>query len=136
MSVKAQCACKAVSIELSSEPIRTLFCHCDYCQRMTGSLGNAIAVFKETDIAAMSDIFLELDPEMADWPGVRKYLCPNCYSTVHWVNPKAFPEMRLVSLGCLENPSAFKLGRSVQNQYRPSWCSELDVDEAFDAYPG
>ena len=135
MSFRAQCACKTVSIELASDPLRCFVCHCDYCQRMTGSVGNAVAVFWETDVVAMSGDVLELDPQMAKWPGLRRYLCPKCYSNVQWVNPKAFPEMRLVSLGCLDDPSAFKLARTVQNQYRPTWCPQLDATEAFDVYP-
>ena len=83
----------------------------------------------------MSGDVLELDPQMAKWPGLRRYLCPKCYSNVHWVNPKAFPEMRLVSLGCFDDPSAFKIARTVQNQHRPTWCPQLDTPEALDAYP-
>ena len=135
MSLRAQCACKTVSIELASDPVRCFVCHCDYCQRMTGSVGNAVALFREADVVAMSGEVIELDPQMAKWPGLRRYLCPRCYSNVHWVNPKAFPEMRLVSLGCLDDPSAFKLARTVQNQYRPIWCPQLDAPEAFEAYP-
>jgi len=135
MSSTAQCACKNVSIELAGDPVRCFVCHCDYCQRMSGSVGNAVAVFWEKDVVSMSGDFLELDPKMEQWPGLRRYLCPDCYSNVHWVNPTAFPEMRLVSLGCLEHPSRFELARTVQNQYRPTWCPQLDADEAFEVYP-
>ncbi len=134
MSIKAQCACKAVSIELAGNPIRCFICHCDYCQRMTGSVGNAVAAFRESEVLSISDAY-ELDPEMEKWPGVKRYVCPKCYSNVHWVNPKAYPDTRLVSLGCLENPSAFELSSTVQNQHRPTWCPELDAPDAFDAYP-
>lgn len=134
LSFRAQCACKSVSIELASEPLRCFVCHCDYCQRMTGSVGNAVAVFPETDVVAMSDA-LELDPRMDKWPGLKRYLCPECYSNVHWVNPKAYPGMRLVSLGCFDDPSAFKLTSTVQNQYRPTWCPRFDANSTFDAYP-
>ena len=102
---------------------------------MTGSVGNAVAVFHESDVEEMSGEVIELDPEMDEWPGHRRYVCPKCYSNVHWVNPNAFPDMRLVSLGCLGDPSTFKLARTVQNLYRPKWCPELDATEAFDAYP-
>ena len=135
MSLRAQCACKAVSIELADDPIRCFLCHCDYCQRMTGSVGNAVAVFRETDVVSLSGDYHELHAQMDNWPDVRRYLCPKCYSNVHWVNPKAFPGMRLVSLGCLDDPSAFKLTRTVQNQFRPTWCPQLDADETLDAYP-
>lgn len=134
MSLIAQCACKIVSIELCSEPIRCFICHCDYCQRMTGSVGNAVAAFKESDVVAMSDAY-ELDPQMKKWPGVKRYVCPKCYSNVHWVNPKAYPDTRLVSLGCFDDPSVFTLSSTVQNQYRPAWCPKFDVPQAFDAYP-
>ncbi|MGI9424712.1 MAG: GFA family protein [Hyphomicrobiaceae bacterium] len=135
MSLKAQCACKAVSIELANDPLRCFVCHCDYCQRMTGSVGNAVAVFRETDVVAMSGEVIELDPKMDKWPGLIRYVCPKCYSNVHWVNPKAYPGFRLVSLGCLDDPSAVKLASTVQNQHRPTWCPQLDATEAFDAYP-
>ena len=135
MSFRAQCACKSVSIELTSDPVRCFVCHCDYCQRLTGSFGSAVAIFREQDVLTMSGDAIEFDPEMPKWPGLKKSVCPKCYSNVHWVNPKAFPEMRLVSLGCLDNPSAFKLSRTVQNQYRPTWCPQLVAAEAFEAYP-
>uniref|UniRef100_UPI0035715A6C GFA family protein n=1 Tax=Tateyamaria omphalii TaxID=299262 RepID=UPI0035715A6C len=109
-------------------------CHCDYCQRMTGSVGNAVALFREEDVVAVSDAH-ELDPEMDKWPGLKRYVCPKCYSNVHWVNPKMYPGMRLVSLGCLDDPSAFELTSTVQNQYRPRWCPQLEAENAFDAYP-
>ena len=135
MTLKAQCACKSVSIELAGNPIRCFVCHCDYCQRLTGSVGSAVAIFHEDDVVAMSGESLEFDPQMSNWPGLKKHICPKCYSNVHWTNPTAFPGMRLVSLGCLDNPSAFKLERTVQNQYRPDWCPQLDAAEAHDAYP-
>ena len=134
MAIKAQCACRNVSIELAGDPLRCFVCHCDYCQRLTGSVGSAVAIFREEDVLTATDSF-ELDPQMKNWPGLRKYLCPKCYSHVHWVNPKAFPGMRLVSLGCVDNPSAFKIVNTVQNQYRPEWCPQLDAANAFDRYP-
>jgi len=101
---------------------------------MTGSVGNAVALFREEDVVAMTDAH-ELDPEMEKWPGLKRYVCPKCYSNVHWVNPKMYPGMRLVSLGCLDDPSVFKISSTVQNQYRPTWCPQLDAENAFDAYP-
>ena len=135
MSLKAQCACKSVSIELANDPVRCFVCHCDYCQRLTGSFGSAVAIFREEDVVKISGEAVEFDPKMENWPGLKKYVCPDCYSNVHWTNPKAFPGMRLVSLGGLENPSSFKIDRTVQNQYRPTWCPKLHASEAHDAYP-
>lgn len=103
---------------------------------MTGSVGTAAAVFHDADVVAMEGEVLELDPGNPKWPRVRRYHCARCGSAVHWVNPDAFPEMRLVSLGCFDDPSAWGLTRTVQNRYRPRWCPELVSRESFDEYPG
>ena len=136
MAFKARCACRSVSILLANDPIRCFVCHCDYCQRTTGSVGTAAAIFNNADVVAMEGEVLELNPELPKWPGARRYHCAKCGSGVHWVNPEAFPEMRLVSLGCFDDPSAWELARTVQNQYRPEWCPSLVSRESFDEYPG
>ena len=101
---------------------------------MTGSVGNAVAAFREEDVVAVSDAY-ELDPQMEKWPGVKRYVCPKCYANVNWVNTKAYPNTRLVSLGCFDDPSVFNLSCTVQNQHRPTWCPEFDVPQVFEAYP-
>ena len=101
---------------------------------MTGSVGNVVALFRENDVVAMTDAH-ELDPEMEKWPGLKRYVCPKCYSNVHWVNPKMYPGMRLVSVGCFDDPSGFMISSTVQNQYRPTWCPQLAAETAYDAYP-
>ena len=136
MAFEARCACQRVSIVLANDPIRCFVCHCDYCQRTTGSVGIAAAIFNNADVVAMEGEVLELDPELPKWPGARRYHCAKCGSAVHWVNPDAFPGMRLVSLGCFDDPSAWGLARTVQNQYRPEWCPQLVSPESFDEYPG
>ena len=79
---------------------------------------------------------LEFDPGLPKWPAARRYHCAKCGSAVYWVNPDAFPEMRLVSLGCFDDPSAWGLARTVQNQYRPDWCPRLVSSETYDEQPG
>ena len=132
MAFEARCACRNVSIVLANDPIRCFMCHCDYCQRMTGSVGTAAAIFNEADVVSMEGEVLEFDPELSKWPKTRRSLCARCGSAVCWVNPDAFPDMRLVPLGCFDDPSAWGLARTVQNQYRPKWCPQLVSPEAFD----
>ena len=51
MEKTAQCACKNVTVIVSGDPQLCFACHCDYCQRATGSIGTFGAVFLEKDIA-------------------------------------------------------------------------------------
>lgn len=134
MPFRAQCACKQTSITLEADPIRCFFCHCDYCQRLTGSVGVAAAIFHEKDVSSIEGAFEIFDPQIPKFPGTERYFCGNCGSALHWVNPTAFPGLRLLSLGCFEDPSRWRLGRSVQNQFRPAWCPELNAAELHDVY--
>ena len=134
MSFTAQCACKRVSITLVRDPVRCFVCHCDYCQRITGSVGVAAALFSESDVEEIAGEFREFDPQLANWPGTKRYNCVNCGAGVHWVNPVAFPSMRLVALGCNDDPSRWEIARVVQNQYRPKWCPALVAGEHHDVY--
>ena len=133
MSYRAQCACKEVSITVSNDPVRCFACHCDYCQRTTGSVGITAAVFREHDIVAIEGKFQVFT--LPQSPGTERHFCANCGCGLHWVNPNAFPEMRIVSLGCFDDPSAWDLSRTFQNQYRPVWCPQFQALESYEVYP-
>ena len=134
MPFRAQCACKRTSINLAADPVRCFVCHCDYCQRVTGSVGMAAAIFHEKDVVSIEGEFGVFAPDMPNFPGTKRYFCENCGGGLHWVNPTAFPGLRLVSLGCFDDPSRWGLTRTVQNQFRPKWCPQLHAAEVHDAY--
>ncbi len=134
MPYRAECACKRTSITLAADPIRCFVCHCDYCQRSTGSVGVAAAVFNGDDVVSIDGEFCVFDPEIPKFPGTKRYFCANCGVALHWENPAAFSGLRLVSLGCFEDSSRWGLLRTVQNQFRPTWCPQLDAYEIHDVY--
>lgn len=131
----AQCACKKVSITLSGEPELCFACHCDYCQRLTGSVAVTAALFKEERVRSIDGDYSTFDPDLAEWPGCERYFCPNCASTVHWINPKAFPGMRLISIGCFADPGFKGPDFVVQTQYRHSWCTAFESPQSHEAFP-
>ena len=135
MEHKAECACKRVSITLSGEPDLCFACHCDYCQRLTGSVAVTAALFKKDNVVSVDGDYSIFDPGREEWPGLKRYFCPNCASTVHWVNPKAFPDMCMVSIGCFSDPAFKGPDFVVQTQYRHQWCAAFDAPQSFEKYP-
>lgn len=134
MKYKAQCACKNASITLSGEPELCFACHCDYCQRLTGSVALTAAVFNQDCVVSVQGDFSEFDPKLDDWPNCKRHFCPNCASTVHWTNPTTFPGMRLVSFGCFSDLNVNELDFVVQTQYRHKWCAAFAAQRSSDVF--
>src|SRR5271169_2475467 len=45
------CNCGQVKFEVSGEPLRVGFCHCQVCRKETGSLGNFFAVWPSDKVS-------------------------------------------------------------------------------------
>lgn len=108
-------------------------CHCDYCQRATGSIASFGAVYREEDFVSFEGTESEFS-DIPKWPGAKKHFCSHCGTTVHWVNPTAFPGMRMVSIGCFADPNFPVPAVQVQTQYRHPWCGDFSgaaVSEEF-----
>ena len=134
MEHTATCACKNVSITLSGEPNFCFACHCDYCQRLTGSVAVTATLFRQDCAVSIDGDYGVFDPARDDWPELKRYFCPNCASTVYWVNPKAFPDQYLVSVGCFSDPAFRAPDLVVQTQYRHTWCAAFDAAQSFEEY--
>jgi len=130
----ARCACKSVEVTVKGDPVRFIACHCDYCQRTTGSVASLAAVYKEENILSVvgdSSVY-----ELPKWPGAKKHFCSICGTTVHWVNPGPFPGMHLVAGGCFADPSFPAPDTVTQTKYRHSWCPEFEGAEHYEEYSG
>ena len=130
----AQCACKNVEVSVAGDPERLIVCHCDYCQRTTGSIASFVAVYKEETILSVSgDTTIY---ELPKWPGSKKYFCSICGTTVHWTNPATFPGMHMIAAGCFADPNLRAPDTVTQTKYRHSWCADFAGAEHYEAYSG
>ena len=103
MNREAQCACGHLKVVVSGDPEMSYACHCDYCQKATGSIAAFGAVYLE-------ERFISIEGEAAEfkdfpkWPGAIKYFCKNCGTTVHWINPQRFQVCTWYRLGAFPIP--------------------------------
>ena len=130
----ATCGCGHIKITVKGDPELCWACHCDYCQRLNGSLGTFASVFDDDQVVST-----EGDPsvfdDFPDWPGTERYFCPNCSTAVHWINPAAFPGKRLVAIGCFSDKNFPGPAMTVQTQYRHKWCQSFLGAQEFEAFP-
>ncbi len=92
----ARCCCGDLTITVSGEPNFVHTCHCDYCQRRTGSVFQVSALFGADQVVSRAGEFnvYEASPNSAETfasagvdadPLVVKYrFCKRCGSTVYW----------------------------------------------------
>jgi hypothetical protein len=79
----AQCCCGALWAEASGDPALIAACHCEQCQRRTGSAFGVIAFFPVEQVRTQgrSNVFTR---EGQKGRKLRFHFCPNCGTTVFW----------------------------------------------------
>jgi hypothetical protein len=86
----AQCACGRVQVTIENEPLAVVICHCDFCQKRTGSVFQVCGYFVEDQtvkISGETKIYngLEIDGiGSALGDGINYHFCTTCGSTVYW----------------------------------------------------
>ena len=97
MTRTAECACGRVDVSVESEPFLVAICHCDFCQKRTGSVFQVGAYFA-------ADEKLEVRGEIRTYNGleidgvanaagdaVTYHFCPTCGSTIYWIREGQLP---------------------------------------------
>jgi hypothetical protein len=80
----ACCCCGAVRAEVTAEPIGVFACHCEECQRRTGSIFGVVCVLPPEMPSGLRArrSFFERDGQ--DGRKHRMRFCTNCGTTVYW----------------------------------------------------
>ena len=89
MTRTAECACGRVRVTVEGEPVLVAACHCDFCQRRTGSIVQVSAVFAEehVSIGGETSVFNGLEVNgvgTSNGDEISYNFCPTCGSTVFW----------------------------------------------------
>jgi hypothetical protein len=78
----ASCCCGDTSITVIGNPERVIACHCDYCQKRTGSVFQLSCWFKGEHVREITgNGVVYRGPENV---GLDYTFCPKCGSTVYW----------------------------------------------------
>jgi hypothetical protein len=79
----AHCCCGAVHAEVSGEPIGVFACHCEECQRRTGSVFGVSVYYPKAAVRTSGETTLFVRDGQAGRK-VRMQFCPVCGTTVFW----------------------------------------------------
>lgn len=103
------CLCGRVRFKTKRAPLRTLACHCTFCQRLTGSSFYAESLF-DRDAVEFNDGELKQFAHVSDGSGKKVHVlfCPNCGTTLG-LTFERWPDLRAISRGCYDDPNAVEL---------------------------
>ena len=107
------CLCGSVRYRTTGEPIRTLVCHCRFCQRVTGSTSYAESLFA-IDAVAFSGAPMATYDHLSEGSGkvVRVQFCPACGTTLG-LTFERWPEFRAISRGTFDDPNWVVVGSHI-----------------------
>ena len=106
------CLCGSVRYIAHGPAIRTLVCHCRFCQKVTGSTSYAESMFPV--LAVEFDGSLSVYEHRSETSGeaVRVHFCPKCSTTVT-LTFERWPEYRAISRGTFDDPNWVEIGSHI-----------------------
>ena len=118
----AQCHCGALTVEAAGEPAHVFMCHCEFCQRRTGSSYHLDAWYPSVDatIHGPSSIYRRSGDRGDE---LIFHFCPNCGSNVYFYLPQALPHMTGIAVGCFADANFPAPKISIYEKRRHRWLA-------------
>jgi hypothetical protein len=115
------CVCGAVRFRVNGAPLLAQLCHCTFCQRRTGSAFAPVVTFRKDEVESSGDTLTEYEhrsDESGHW--VRYQFCSRCGTTV-FLTLEAFPAVRVIAGGTLDDPSWFRIKQHTWTRSARHW---------------
>ncbi len=125
------CLCGTVRFRATQAPMRTLACHCTFCQRVTGSSYFAESMFP-MDAVQFNDGKMKSYEHVSDGSNKRVlvHFCPNCGTTVS-LTFERWPDVRGIARGCYDNPDSVTVSSHIWTRSAQSGTALPEGVECF-----
>jgi len=127
----ATCACGAIRLNVEGDPHVVSMCHCQVCQRRTGSTYSVHAYFSRRCVK------IEGSPKTysrtaESGRAIESYFCPDCGSTMFWGHPLDASQIG-IPVGAFADPSFPLPEVSIFMPYKHPW---IVVPDGVPTYEG
>ncbi len=135
MDISGRCYCGDIQYAASGDAIISVQCHCRECQYLSGgsanvTIGMPAAGFQYTQGTPKQ--FTRTDLEN---PVTREF-CPNCGTQVLSKAPAALPDVMLIKVGTMDDPSMFTPDMAIFTVDQQSFQHVPDGMPSFERMPG
>jgi hypothetical protein len=140
----AQCGCGRVQVSVENEPVLVAACHCDFCQKRTGSVFAVQAYFLEdqcVEINGETKVYNGLDVDgVGSAAGQNQtpnyHFCTTCGSTVYWtVEGRPGSTVIGIAVGNFADPDFTAPMREYYARLRHRWVSPVSSADQFETFP-
>jgi hypothetical protein len=138
MTRKAECACGRLHVTVENEPIAVVTCHCDFCQKRTGSAFQVSAVFSEDGqiaITGESKVYNGLEANgvgTSSGDDISYHFCPTCGSTVFWTFEGR--PIVVIAVGNFADPDFPTPTAELHSPLRHHWLRPVQGAEQFEGF--
>jgi hypothetical protein len=137
----AECGCGRVKVCVRGAPQVVAVCHCDFCQKHTGSAFRVSSFFRDDQILEITGdakVYNGLEIDGVGLDGSEEYgtafhFCGTCGSTVYWVTD-LLPGFHGISVGSFVDPSFPTPTMEVWTELRHHWVVPIPDAVAFERF--
>ena len=129
----ASCHCGALSVACSGEPRKVSLCHCQQCQRRTGSAFSVAVFYDRAQVAVQGEAASYVRPS-ASGLAVDFRFCQACGSNLFWY-PARMPALVGVAYGGFADPDFVIPDQAVWSSEGHRWVNLPDHVVSFEGNP-
>jgi hypothetical protein len=127
-----QCLCGAVTYTLAAEPVAVRICWCRDCQRL--SANGTVNMLVPTAALSHTGTLSEYTRVADSGNEVTRQFCPAC-GTHLFAGSSARPQLRVVRVGTLADPSSIRPTLNIWAASAPAWACMDPSLERVDRQP-
>ncbi|MCJ2187446.1 GFA family protein [Novosphingobium beihaiensis] len=127
--MKAQCQCGQLTVALPGAASTVVACHCNACQRRSGSPFGVLAYYPADQLAIHGEA-TRFERPTDEGNRFETFFCPSCGSTVY-ARASKHPTMIGVAVGAIADPEFPAPARSVWEQSMHRWVKLPDDIQHF-----
>ncbi|MBS0220069.1 MAG: GFA family protein [Proteobacteria bacterium] len=120
------CICGALRYRVKDLPLAVFMCHCDNCQKRTGSAFSLSMIVWRKDFETTSGETLWCDLPGGSGALHRQHVCPHCLTRTH-TEMMAHPDIINVRPGTLDRPQAVMPVAQVWTSAAHPWALAADI---------
>lgn len=125
-----RCACSAVSLAVTAQPIAVRQCWCRQCQQIAAGGPTLNAIFP-AEAVEFSGYLASASWQSASGNTLTFWFCPKC-GTQAYAQSSARPHLKTVRLGFIDQPHGLKPQMAIWLSDAPDWAQ---IDPAIEHWP-
>lgn len=130
--VTGGCLCGAIRYQIDAPLPNIVSCHCQNCRRISGSGASFNAMIPTSALKFISGTPKRyVDAQTASGNRLFRFFCADCGSSL-CSRRETTPEMTVVKVGTLDDPSALKLTTHIWTSSALPW---MFIDPAAEQHP-